>query len=156
MDIDIDNRSSTPTHIIEKVIRFVKPRGLKLPKIIIKNNRSLYYPFSADFNYGHYHEPYIIFRLGDHTDFPLSYSLSEIVKKRTGYKGEYCFPDKISMLCFVFGHEFKHAQQYGHPVKRYWLYHNRKAAESEADEYAFKKLNEYRELKTQGYTIHDF
>lgn len=141
------NKSSSPTAWLEKLINFAKPARLKLPLIIIKDCVK---PYDADFHYGGWQEPYIILRFGDYKDFPLYFKLRSDKIKRTGYFGEYFIPNKTCAIIFAAAHELRHFQQWKDPLKRFWLYHDLKKAETDADCFAFKKLNKFLRLKELG------
>ncbi len=140
------NRSNIPSARLEKLINFSRPNRIKLPLIIVKN---CVCPYDADFHYG-WINPYIILRFGNYKHFPLYFKLSPKKIKRTGYFGEYYIPTKTCAIIFSAAHELKHYEQHCHPTKRFWLYHDLKLAEKEADDFAFKRMKKYLDLKEQG------
>lgn len=141
------NRSCSKTAWLEKIINFAKPYRLKIPNITVKNCAD---PYSAEFHYGGYEEPFIILRLGSYKEFPLFFKLSDKKIKKTGYFGEYYLPNKTCAAIFTIAHELRHYQQYLDPKKKFWLYHDKKLAETDADNFAFRKLNRYLKLKEDG------
>jgi hypothetical protein len=149
----IINKSDIPDKKIEKLIEFCKPsKNFELCDITIKNCKS---PYSCDFHWGgDDHKPFIILRYGDKDWFPLSFKLRSDKVARTGYHpGLYHFPDLDSCIIFSTAHEIRHYFQYCDDKMKFWLYHDTRNAETDADKHAFKVLKKFHKLRLEGVDI---
>lgn len=148
----IINRSHLSDKKIAKLLNFCRTKKNIIDEIdiIFKNCKNS--PYSAGFFYGNYKRPKIIIRFTDKEKdwFPLVFNLRRDKIARTGYEGAYSFPCLNSCLIFIFFHEYAHALQHADPIKKFWLYHDLKSAEQDADKFAFSKLKKYLKLKAAG------
>jgi hypothetical protein len=153
VDLDLDNRSTISTDKLLKIIEFVKPRGLKLCKIIVKNSKNNAY--DCGYYYGNHEKTYIICRFGHHKMFPYSFQFRKDKSEKKGYySGIYNFPSKTHAVLYSLAHEIRHHYQHCHPKKKYWLYVSpARQAETDADNFALKKLNEFNKLRENGIDI---
>lgn len=142
-----ENKSVSKTKTLLKIINFCAPKNCKLPKIIVKNTKD---PWRCDFTFKAYKQPFIIFRFGHYSYFPFYFKMNKNRVKKTGYYGEYFFPNKTAAMIFMIAHEICHWLQYQDDNKKFWLYHDVKKAETEADNYAFKKMDKFLQLKQAG------
>ena len=148
------NRSDFPDKKLEKLISFCCPKNFqsKLCDIIVKNCRSG--PYNCHYYYGGYNIPKIILRFTqDKKWFPLYFKLRKDKIARTGYVGEYNLIDLDSCLVFFTAHEIRHDLQHADDKMKFWLYHDMKSAETDADKYALRKLRKYQKLKSFGINI---
>lgn len=142
------NKSNIPTSKLEKIIKFVKPRGLKLCDITIKDSYSKYYPWRAEFYFQDYHNPHIICRFNSYEFFPFH---SHSRKSFKGYNYDnYNFETKTACLVYILAHEIYHLFTLRHPDLTYLMYSTLPDKEELADAYAIKKLNQYKQLKEEG------
>lgn len=146
--MNIDNRSNIPDKKLRALINFVKPRGCNLCDIIVKNSKQ---PFSAEYHYPQYKNPYIIIRIGDRKWFPLSFNIQMARRRRTGYHGVYKYKDRYEALCFILAHEIFHNYTHQHAKLKHLMYQNLPKAEKIADNYGFVKLEKFRKLRKEGF-----
>lgn len=129
---------------LRKIIRFVAPKGIKLPQIIIKDGNSK----AID---GGYHPNDEIpaeccLKIAKYTEFPFLMEVSK-KEKRKGYLSGFKLNNKEEALVYLLGHELRHCFQHQFPeAKRMGIRKNR-YSESDADIYAVKKLYEWRKRK---------
>lgn len=143
----IINKSNIPDHHIEKIVNLVKPRGLPICKLYIKNTVQ---PYSAEYHFPKHKEPYIIVRIGHYSNFPIEFNLGKARQKRTGYRDYYKYKDRYECLCFILSHELFHWYTHKHPKLWHLIYKDLPKAERIADNYAFKKLEQFKKLRKEG------
>ena len=156
IEIDLINKSNNPTEKLLKIIKFARPRGCDLCKLIVKDtiarSNSIVgpAPYSAELHFGGWIEPYIIARFGPSNVFPY-HSDSTKTQSKNGYNlTNYHFETKVECITYILSHEFWHLNVLKNPKTRHIMYSTSPKKEVVADAYAIKKLNKYRKLKAEG------
>ncbi len=134
--MEILNKSNFSEKTINKIVRFVRPKNIILPKITVKNSKSWKF-------YGYYipgQVKKIVVGVGRCNNFP-SFIRRYKNTLKSGYLTDFWFKSKEEALVYLLAHELTHYLQH--------LEHKYNFSEKQADEYALKKLDQWRKKKKQ-------
>lgn len=130
---------------LRQIIKFVAPKGIKLPQIIIQEAKN---PWIIDGGYHPYDETpaECYLKIAKYTNFPFEMEVTKKEKKK-GYLGGFKLKNKEEALVYLLGHELRHCYQHQYPNTPRMGIRKHRYSESDADIYAIKKLYEWRKRK---------
>jgi hypothetical protein len=134
-EIVVINKAKISKKLLNKIIRFVRPNHISIPKIYIRKVNSFSF-------YGAYYYPNgkprrIYASVGFHDKFPTFVMRNKIGQKQ-GYATNFWINSQEEAFCYLIAHELKHHYQSTFKMA---------FSEKEADEYALKKLKNWRKKK---------